>query len=113
MKYLLIFLVLNFYCISAKGQDIKERRQNLENQLAEIQTKEKELLAQLENIKLEQVQFDLHQNGLPTLESGETLIQHSAMSLVYSEKHEQAKWVAHIITPDTVSYTHLTLPTKA
>ena len=103
MKYLLIFLVLNFYCISAKGQDIKERRQNLENQLAEIQTKEKELLAQLENIKLEQVQFDLHQNGLPTLESGETLIQHSAMSLVYSEKHEQAKWVAHIITPDIIT----------
>ncbi len=103
MKYLLLLFTIHFYCISAIGQDIKERRQSLETQLTELQAQEKELLAQLESIKLEQIQVDLHQNGLPALKEGETLIEHSAMSLVYSEKHEQAQWVAHIITPDIIT----------
>jgi endonuclease G len=37
---------------------------------------------------------------LPELKTNENLIKHSAMILSYDEKHEQARWVAHIILPD-------------
>ncbi len=37
---------------------------------------------------------------LPALEKGEVLVQHNGFSLVYSEKDEQAKWVAYTLTPE-------------
>lgn len=37
---------------------------------------------------------------LPALEKGEALIQHNGFSLVYSEKDEQAKWIAYTLTPE-------------
>ncbi|MDD2229925.1 MAG: DNA/RNA non-specific endonuclease, partial [Candidatus Cloacimonetes bacterium] len=40
---------------------------------------------------------------LPALEKGEVLIQHKGFSLVYSEKDEQAKWVAYTLTPEKVN----------
>lgn len=41
-------------------------------------------------------------NGLelPALQKGEVIIQHTGFSLVYSEKDEQAKWVAYTLTPE-------------
>ena len=35
--------------------------------------------------------------------TGEELIRHSAYSLSFSPKYKQARWVAHIITPDVVN----------
>jgi endonuclease G len=35
---------------------------------------------------------------IPRLETGEVLIEHTGFSLVYSEHHEQAKWVAYELT---------------
>ncbi len=40
---------------------------------------------------------------LPALEQGEVIIQHTGFSLVYSEKDEQAKWVAYTLTPEKVN----------
>ncbi len=54
----------------------------------------------IEELKLEQIRSDISKVGLPRLDSADQLIQHKAMSLVYSEKHEQPKWVSHIITTD-------------
>lgn len=58
---------------------------------------------QIVDIKLNRVRLDIQKVGLPKLQPEETLINHSAMSLVYSEKHEQAKWVTHIITADIIN----------
>ena len=66
----------------------------------ELKEKEKTLLAEIEEVKLNLLRQDLHQNGLPAISIDETIIHHSALSLVYDEEHEQAKWVAHIITKD-------------
>ncbi len=66
----------------------------------ELKEKEKTLLAEIEDVKLNLLRQDLHQNGLPAISIDETIIHHSALSLVYDEEHEQAKWVAHIITKD-------------
>ena len=45
---------------------------------------------------LQMVQRDLEAIGLPS----DTYIMHNAMALEYSEPHEQARWVAHIILQD-------------
>lgn len=44
---------------------------------------------------MDQINKDLRSAGLPT----DDYIQHPGMLLSYSEQHEQAKWVAHIIHP--------------
>ena len=74
----------------------------LEKKLELVRAQEKELESELEDVKLKRLRYDLERFGLPSLKSGETVIHHSAMSLVYDEEHEQAKWVAHIITPDII-----------
>lgn len=71
-------------------QDSVER---LQKQIADLQTG-------MEDLKLAKVREDLRRVGLPRLQAGEEVVEHLAMMLVYSEQHEQAKWVAHIITPD-------------
>jgi endonuclease G len=58
---------------------------------------------ELESHKLSRVRYLIREIGLPALEPEETVIEHAAMMLVYSETHEQAKWVAHIITPDVAA----------
>lgn len=48
------------------------------------------------------IQRDLDAVGLPTASTGGTIARHSALVLEYAEEHEQARWVAHIITPDVL-----------
>ena len=75
----------------------------LNKELETLRAKEKVILSELEDYKLKKLRVDLHRDGLPALKAGEKVIHHSAMSLVYSEAHEQAKWVAHVITPDIIT----------
>ena len=79
---------------------------------AEIEAAEQriaDLLAQAETARrlkedllLRRLRFDLNALGLPALAPEDTLIEHQAYSLVYSEAHEQAKWVAHLIIPEVI-----------
>ncbi len=57
---------------------------------------------ELESLKLMQVQQQLEEVGLPLVNPGEELIKHAAYTLSFSPKYKQARWVAHIITPDIV-----------
>lgn len=75
----------------------------LEQSLGQIETDKIALLQQIENTKLNIYHEALVTNALPALESGETIIHHTLLSLVYSEAHEQAKWVAHVIAPDILN----------
>lgn len=84
-------------------------QENLEKEIQykqqEINSLEKKIQVfrqDLEVLKLQRIRRDIRNIGLPRLEAGETLIEHTAMYLVYSEAHEQAKWVAHILTPDVL-----------
>ena len=49
------------------------------------------------------IRRDLERSGLPKLGAGEEVVIHPGHMLVYSEKHEQAKWVAHIAAQDLVT----------
>lgn len=99
MKKLLLLLL--FLPLLATAQTEAERRiSELEAQLKTLQNERDSIWILLADWKLGQVQKDILDKGLPKVEEDEDLIVHSAMALVYSEEHEQAKWVSHIIMPD-------------
>jgi endonuclease G len=98
-------LLLSLCCLLmplGKAQTPDTRLQQLEEELEKVRQEEEFVLGKIEKVKLEQLLSDLKAKGLPALEAGETLVEHSAMCLVYSEAHEQAKWVAHIIRPEII-----------
>lgn len=102
--------ILTLLCIACGfgggyAQPPKEKLASLNKQLEALKKQEEQLVSQIEDVKLEQVRVDLKANGLPRLKPGETVVEHLAMMLVYDEEQEQAKWVAHIITPDVIGGT--------
>lgn len=57
----------------------------------------------MDSVKLSIIRGDLLKIGLPKLGSGDDVIVHPGHMLVYDEKHEQAKWTAHIASPDLIT----------
>lgn len=90
------------FCHAFAQPTLESQINTLEAQLKLTHDTESATLERLEALKLQKVQADLVKMGLPTYAVNEPVIQHAAMSLAYSEVHEQARWVAHIITPDIV-----------
>ncbi|MBX2959872.1 MAG: DNA/RNA non-specific endonuclease [Flavobacteriales bacterium] len=84
------------------SQTLTERITKLEQEIELVGNKNAKLNEELNDLKLEKIREDLHLVGMPETTVGEEIICHSAMCLVYEEKYEQAKWVAHIILPDIV-----------
>lgn len=101
-NFLLVFLLLGTATLHSQSTDIQQLAQ-LEQALVQVEGEKKILLNQVENTKLNIYHKSLITNGLPALESNETVIHHTLISLVYSETHEQAKWVAHVIAPDILN----------
>ncbi|MFK7979371.1 MAG: DNA/RNA non-specific endonuclease, partial [Saprospiraceae bacterium] len=97
------FLLLLLTTISQGQSTAQQQLAQLEQDLTQIETNKKSLLAQIENTKLTIYHEALLAHGLPALATDETIIHHSLLSLVYSEAHEQAKWVAHVIAPDILN----------
>ncbi len=92
MRLLILLLSANF-CF---GQTVDDNIIEVKKKISEIKLEEARLEKELENFKLEKVINDLKEVGLPS----DDYIEHSAMILEYAERHEQAKWVAHIILPE-------------
>ena len=99
MKCFHLLLFLLSPCLWAQP-DVEAELQNLQTQLEKVRLEEQKLMEKIERVKLKEIRFKLAASGLPQLLPDEELIEHEAYSLVYSEEHEQAKWVAHIISPD-------------
>jgi endonuclease G, mitochondrial len=97
-----IAIILLLFSQFGYAQDVSILAKRKTDSIAYYQARIKDLQIDLEDLKLLQLRKDLKAYGLPKLEAGEEVVEHLAMSLVYSEKHEQAKWVAHIITPDVI-----------
>lgn len=104
LKHFLITLISLLCFTIAKGQDSTiQALRATEAELQRIKLEESQLKSQLEELKLEQLRHQLRTFGLPQLEEQDEPIEHSAMTLLYKEKHEQPSWVAHVILPDIVS----------
>ena len=99
MRIIVVFL---FFGCQLMGQSLEqeisleiERKEQIQRILDSIDY----ILIDLKQQKILQ---DLKSVGLPSDE----YIEHSAMILKYSEDHEQAAWVAHMILPDIASGNH-------
>lgn len=98
MKKIRLLLFLFFpFCLFA--QQLDEQIDRIHLQLEEIKAKEKTLNKELEELKLQRIQRDLQEIGLPS----DDFLMHSALALEYAEEYEQARWVAHIILPDIIN----------
>ncbi len=83
-------------------ESLEAQIQNQNRELELLQGKMTQIQTEIEDLKLQVTRRDLLRYGLPKLAPDEKLIQHAAMCLVYSEEHEQARWVAHMILPDVI-----------
>lgn len=70
----------------------------LESQLSEIDKSRKLLSNKINQQKWSIYKDDLKTYGLPSA----NYLEHKAYIFEYSEKHEQSKWVAHMITPEVL-----------
>lgn len=102
-SYILFVTLLFLLRFSAFAQTSEEKIKLLTQEINNIDLQKEQLYQELENYKLAKLREDLKKNGLPKTTDKEEIINHLAMSLVYSEQHEQAKWVAHIILPDIIN----------
>ena len=100
MNYLAI-LVLILWCLHLPGQSLDEQLQEQILEKTQLEAKLSIIDEKIEGIKLQLQIIDLKNIGLPT----DDYIEHSAMILSYSEQHEQAAWVSHIISPDIINGT--------
>ena len=94
------FLISSTFAFS---QSVDDQIKLLENEKIALSSYVLSIDSQIVDLKLKVIQLAIQKVGLPKLNAKEVLINHSAMSLVYSEKHEQAKWVSHIITSDIIN----------
>ena len=100
MNYLAI-LVMILWCLHLPGQSLDEQLQEQILEKTQLEAKLSIIDEKIEGIKLQLQIIDLKNIGLPT----DDYIEHSAMILSYSEQHEQAAWVSHIISPDIIDGT--------
>ncbi len=103
MKKTALMLLLSIASFVFYGQSIGDKIKAASLQLTQLEIQKQQVAAQLEFFKLEKIQADLNDIGLPAVQPGEQLIKHAAYTLSYVEKYEQARWVAHIISPDIIS----------
>lgn len=104
MRLAILCCILFIFSTRIYGQEsINNRISKSEELLKSLQNDREAVLRELEDLKLQQLRLDLAKKGLPQIFTGEEIITHEAMSLVYNEEMEQATWVAHVILPDVVS----------
>ena len=95
-KLIILFTFLFFSFSLLSGQSIEEQIVTAQKQISDLDSQKSILIESLEEMKLSKVRSDMIKVGLPS----DNFIKHSAMILEYSEEHEQAKWVMHMILPD-------------
>ncbi len=94
---LFVIAVAGFACYGQTRGEVEQELKELVSAKERIQESIGELDYKIQRAKLKLVHQDLVDMGFPT---NDEVIHHQAMSLAYSEEHEQAKWVAHIISAD-------------
>ncbi len=98
-NYILIFSLF-ILGVNSWAQGLEEQIKKQENKIIELETERVATLSKLEQLKLKKIQKDLFKVGFPKGDFGVQVVQHQAMVLGYDEKHEQARWVMHMVIPD-------------
>lgn len=96
------FVVFRFSLISQVEDDSSfiKKISNLEKKIEQLQIEINEINEQIEYIKLENYHDKIVRYALPEHNEKDPIVHHKAMTLLYDEKHEQARWVVHLVTKD-------------
>lgn len=97
-RYLLFSLFISF-SVAGSAQTSKDKIDALNTRLAEMDVERAEIMGQLEDHFFGWIREELNTVGYPKTEAGEKILHHDSWSFVYSEEHEQAKWVMHMVIP--------------
>lgn len=81
---------------NGEDSDVRSELENVLKKEKELRKSLDKLNQQVIDLKHKVILVELKEIGLPS----DDYIEHKAMILEYSEQHEQAKWVAHIIPTD-------------
>ena len=76
--------------------------EKVNDELLTLKLKKDSLNKILEELILNQNISSIKSTIIPKLNNNEKYIEHSAIVLAYDEKHEQAKWVAHVINTNII-----------
>ena len=96
MKLTLLFLALASFCF---GQNDVPEINSINQRIDSLDKVKGELMTKLETLKLNWINDEIENIGVPNDGFQEQIISHSAYCLSYNEEHEQANWVMHIILP--------------
>jgi len=98
VKTLLISIIF-VICSAADiwAQHVEDTIKQLNHELARYRIISDSLENLLEDANLRMIAANLNMYGLPEIKQGEELIEHNGYILVFSQKHHQAAWVAHMI----------------
>ena len=96
-ELVVLFFLLTLATIT-DGQTIEEGIQVKFEERKRIKLQLDAIDLEIQNLRLEKCIKDLKSIGLPSAD----YVEHSAMILSYSEEHEQAAWVSHMILPQIV-----------
>jgi len=100
----ILILACALTAASAAAQyDLDAALRKLEQDQQRMRSQQEALRARLDSAKLAIIRRDLRAMGLPAIAPGEEVVEHAGHMLVYSEKHEQPKWTAHIASPELIS----------
>lgn len=89
-----------FWTSNVFGQGVEDRISERTDRLAAIETESKSILNELEELRMEWIREQLDKLGYPKSVQEFETVKHSALTLGYSEKDEQAAWVQHIVIPE-------------
>ncbi|MBX7226676.1 MAG: DNA/RNA non-specific endonuclease [Chitinophagales bacterium] len=97
--------IVAFFCLlilQAKAQIVTPQIDTLIKQAEVQKDKVSEIFAEIEQLKLTEIQKKLKTVALPAPINGEEIVQHAALILSYNNEHEQPNWVAHMVTKDVL-----------
>ncbi len=106
MNRFLRLLLCTLWCavvfpLGVDGQTTPETLEQYRSELKRIEATQDSIRGLIETVRLEELRAEMHALGFPE----DDFIEHSAMVLAYDERHEQAKWVMHIIAPEIIQGT--------
>ncbi|MEZ4895083.1 MAG: DNA/RNA non-specific endonuclease [Saprospiraceae bacterium] len=96
MIHRLLLFLLALSTTSVFSQNLEAEKQRIETSLDNLEQQKIKLKDDLETVRFKMINRDLIAIGLPS----DNYVMHKALALEYSEAHEQARWVAHIIVPE-------------
>ncbi len=100
LKKLSVIFFMLFCSTLIYGQNEQLKIDSLIKIKIKFENEIQQLDGKISENQLKLIQIDLVKYGLPAFSEPDKIIHHLAFSLSYNEQHEQADWVAHIISPN-------------